>query len=978
MEIFPYILLRIGGGSYENLERLNLPANKYFEVIYKKKETLKNEVSDLLFKDISKLGDHKSQNRLLNKKRDLFNERNLNNFDMSTISDLIENQTKEKISEYLECIKEYEVQNKELIDSFESNLPELRERLKFLSQDWSIQNGFVFSSQSLYKNIQEYLNHSKEYTKSVKKTEVSVIKYLTRTFAKTSPFSSFNNLGLGKVSDDTDGEFLKKKDNDNNTVLSNIRLNNSIFAYIRNCIFVLKELYEHFFIIANPTITRQENQYNYLINFNNIESFQKVGINPIVDYFLSIVNENGKIKYCDFIDRVIKDELLDAPKEDIENYIYRLIELGFFEFDIGISGLDTGWVDKFIEYMNSIPCESETKKIILFTLSDLNGMVSEFRNADITGRLELSKIAYEKFSVMKKHLDDLLKPKDEKSENEKENEDKVKEEDKKKEEKKEEKTEENNNEEKKEEEDKPKPIVKNVQYYNYDLKSENIFFEDTVLEDEFSVNRNHLNIIVNDIRNLLSYFQMFEMKKDESDIMVNYFKKNYDVNTPVKLLTFYEDYIGFKKEEKKKNEKEKKEKEEQEKKAKEEKESKGEDALVDGEKKEDVSIAKPNEVVPVIQEIKNRFELQKKWFNKFIEILSSNDESQEEIRITDEILDESIKSLDIEKKEVNNTSQGFFIQFFEEKVNGVNKISAMINASFPGYGKMTSRFLNLFPDKFTEATRIWNERYGDEYLLAENIDSGIMNFNLHPALMPYEINIPGGNFVLDMDKRIPISRLLIKYFDEENVLKLIDEKTNKIVYAFDLGFQGYGGRSELFKFLQGFSLSKLVFVYSLINKIYGKFTQVNKSYNGISEKISIHPRILFNENIVLGRKEWIIPKKLLPFKELNEKESEYYSKIKKWQIEMGLPDEVYVHIKSQSNTKEEKNKAKKNYSRDDYKPQYINFRNPFLIRLFEKCLDKITENIRISEMLPASDKMLKINGKKYVTEFVVQTYNYNK
>jgi hypothetical protein len=976
MEIFPYVLLRIGGGSFENLETLNISIDKNYEEIYKKKQILKNEVSEFLFKDISKINDRKRLNLLLNIKRDLFNERNFENIKISEIAVLTEKITLDKIYEYINIVKEVEKYSKEIVKKYEDELTGLREKLKELSQDRSIQNGFVFSSQSLYKNIQEYLKHTGEYTKSIKKTEVSIIKYLTRTFAKTSPFSSFNNLGMGKLSDDMGNEFLQKNDKDEFKIKSDIRLNNSIFAYVRNCIFKLKELYINFYITANPTITIQGKNYRYLINFNNVESFQKVGINPIVEYFLSIVKENGRIKYCDFIKKVLEDEMLDASEGEIDAYIYQLIELGFFEFDINISGLDTGWLEKLIEYLSSLQTESESKDIIFSTLSFFKNLIPVFEKADISDRLEISNKACEKFKEMKKHLDGLLKPPDEK--------------DNKKEEKAADKKDDNskNIDEKKENEKdeeikkEVKRIIKNVQYYEYDLKPETIFYEDTTVDGEFKINDLIIKDIITDFQKLLSYFSSFEMRKDEQDSMVHFFKKKYKEDDYVNMLTFYEEYISDKKEKKKqkeKEEKEKKEKEEREKKEKEEKkeENKNENIKKVDEITKEEDNNKEDKQEEIIPEIQRRIDLRKKFFDNVINILSEkNHLNNDVIEINDEILDDAYKNTGMKNK-IMKTSTGFFIQFFHDyNAKGEKKIKAMINSSFPGYGKMTSRFLHLFPDEFTEETCNWNEKYSKETLLAEDIDSGIMNFNLHPALMPYEISVPGGNFVLDIEKRILISELIIKYDKNENTLQLFDNKRGKIVYAFDLGFQGYGGRSELFKFLISFTLPGLVFVYPLVNKIYELFKPLNLLYNGNKGEVTILPRIVYKDYIVVSRKGWIIPKTLIPFKNQTEKESEYFARIQKWRFDLGIPEEVFLRLNTNVQEGEEKNKAKKKLSRDDRKPQYINFGNPFLVRLFEKHLDKVTDAIRISEMLPESDGMIKIYNAKYVSEFVVQYYNY--
>ena len=50
----------------------------------------------------------------------------------------------------------------------------------------------------------------------------------------------------------------------------------------------------------------------------------------------------------------------------------------------------------------------------------------------------------------------------------------------------------------------------------------------------------------------------------------------------------------------------------------------------------------------------------------------------------------------------------------------------------------------------------------------------------------------------------------------------------------------------------------------------------------------------------------------------------------------------------------------------------MNFHTPILLSLFEKLIKKTPRLLRIQEMLPNSEQLLKINNKKHVSEFVLQ------
>jgi hypothetical protein len=508
-------------------------------------------------------------------------------------------------------------------------------------------------------------------------------------------------------------------------------------------------------------------------------------------------------------------------------------------------------------------------------------------------------------------------------------------------------------------------IVKNVQYFYYDLKPESLFYEDTVIENNFFIEDTTMKELMNDITQLLNYFRIFEGRFTEQAVLREFFKNTYGEGANVDLLTFYEDYITVKKEEMKKKEILEKEKKENKEKTIEEKEL------------EENNTDNSEGGFYNNKENKVRNDLQKKFFDGLIERINKIDKSGMSISLDKDVFKSVLNENNIEYSDEEVTSLGYFLMFFHDS-ESKNKIKVVLNLSFPGYGKMISRFLHLFTEDITKEIRKWNDKYSSGTIVAENIDSGIMNFNLHPALMPYEISIPGGNYVLEEDKRIPVSRMQVYYDSKDNSLKLLDKENNKNVYIFDLGFQGTGGRSELFKFLENFTLSKMLYVFILLTKIQETIKPEKKYYNGISDDIKYSPRITFNDRIILFRKSWTISSKLLPHKFQAESESSYFSRIQRWRIEMGLPNEVFMYLSVQGHSSDSNTKPKKKVAKDDYKPQYINFSNPFLVRLFEKSLDKVVDRLKLGEMLPGSEQLLRINGKKYVTEFVVNSYNYKK
>ena len=211
---------------------------------------------------------------------------------------------------------------------------------------------------------------------------------------------------------------------------------------------------------------------------------------------------------------------------------------------------------------------------------------------------------------------------------------------------------------------------------------------------------------------------------------------------------------------------------------------------------------------------------------------------------------------------------------------------------------------------------------------------------------------------------------------------MIHEPSQKQVCIFDLGFQGHKGRSQLFQLLEQFTRAEILFPMPLVHAADSLQSpdEKGKEEEKKGRKTRIKPRVVYDDRIVLRRKTWHIPREKLPYKTAGESSWDYFLRVDEWRNELQVPDEVFVYVVDRSQTangkdgnkaKEERNAA---VSRDDYKPQYISFKNPFLIGLLEKIIKRVPDSLKVVEMLPHSQQLLTIGQDRHITEFTVQWY----
>lgn len=130
MDVFPHILLRIGGDSYDNLRTLNVSFNSDLEKIQADLNSLKDEISALLYADIANLDDPKKQNLLLNFKRDVFNERHIEELLTGSAIQHTGEETKTKIKDFVSSAGKMRNEIEKIKSCYEKELPALRETLK--------------------------------------------------------------------------------------------------------------------------------------------------------------------------------------------------------------------------------------------------------------------------------------------------------------------------------------------------------------------------------------------------------------------------------------------------------------------------------------------------------------------------------------------------------------------------------------------------------------------------------------------------------------------------------------------------------------------------------------------------------------------------------------------------------------------------------------------------------------------------------
>jgi len=541
MRLFPYALIRIAGGSFEKLEMLNAAiCTKTVNDKHNLSLTLnllKEQLSESLHIIIPTINNSHIRGRAVKIRRDIYNCRLITKEAIDIIAPYLPARIYEDIQHYMDAQNEIARLMSVGEVKYYDDLDKSRRWLRELVVEDDFQKGLLLSSQSLVKyGIPNYLSKvSMSVKKEELKTEFSLLKYISRMYSKTSPFSTFTNLVMGEISSNLDNELDIFQDfyTDKNKipqVTSHIRLNNNLYAYLKSLLVNSHEIFQWFWLRPNPTLKLESDHYVFLTNHNNIEAFQRIPAVPLLDLFLALAATDKKgIVYNRLVQTLSDKEYVDASPKEIEAYMNQLISYGFLEFNIGVSGTDPDWDIKLQEVLEPLKEQTPMAHDLLKTLKQMRIFSRLYEISDHKTRNNILDETFKLFrSTCKKLHENAGLPDEERKSFDDQtivsSEIKAM------------KLDTENNKL-----DENEMVFKHETATYFYFKPEQIFYEDTCLNLSPTIGEKSLSNFVGKLHWLLKAMPRFWHSYDH-DKMYDYFIRKYSPETCVDLLSFYEDF----------------------------------------------------------------------------------------------------------------------------------------------------------------------------------------------------------------------------------------------------------------------------------------------------------------------------------------------------------------------------------------------------------------------------------------------------
>ncbi len=919
LKLFPYFIIRTTGVDYAELNEFNqmglISAMADIRSQLKTKRTIIENGCDLIYNFIKPLQDPIIQKKLLNIKRNLFNDRPLTNKEKDFIDSLTDTEFVSALNAFLTLVQDIDsklISGKERFENIITvNRVKFKNKIKGNEQ---LKNGLLLSSLEITKVLDQYIDLTIELpSKKEQSLELSLTKYFARACTKPSPFSTFTTLSLGRAF--ASGPPVSVSYTADYKTYSIVRYNNVIFKIFSDLLLNYYPFYSKLCLKLNPSITKKKSYYSFFINFHNNEAFQRVDRDPLLNWVITTCSKSN-LDYKSLLNKTVKavgDDLNSANQ-----YLQSLINIGILEFCYPISLIKPDWEKDFSVFLTAGVRDNLLDNIAenLRTMYDLRKLYESNFDYDerknILNKVHL--IIYQIYECIFENIPEL-------------NDEKLS-------------VEEfflKTNIIRQQASPQENTFFKRNKNIHSGVKKEKCLFEDTKLDIDFLMNADSSKKLEN-LLPLINNLSKSLLGNLHPKVFTLFFLEEYGETLEVSLLDCYELYYRRK--------------------------GKLSDMEWGSLFSKDIDKATDEKNINEVEE----------QLGDYLTTLFSKSSESGHINLESENLISILNHQ--ETNGANRNSYGAFIQPVFSKQpkkndNDVNTCKFIVNHWITeGYGKFFGRFLHLFDQEVTAQLLAFNISDSDKSIHCENSDGAIFNANLHPPLMQAEFNIPGGYNSYATEKIININNLKLSYNKDSRsvVLKYNDLQ----VSVFDLGFQTPAGRSLLFNFFYNFNKNlptgNILCVF--INNLYYKLGAFKKN---IGEEV-FFPRITIDDFLIVQRMQWRFYLQDLP--QLNEKQSFYekFDFIEQWRLKYNLPQQFFVRHSRDEADKNIELKHKKKQINDDYKPVFINFDNFLLVNVLIKMILNVESYISIEEVLPGKDEFLDINSKSFASEFVVQWY----
>ncbi|NLR66561.1 hypothetical protein HGH92_19785 [Chitinophaga varians] len=375
LKLFPHALVRYAGMAFTSLKDMDitevntrLSAAMTLEQDFRQYQS---HLCELLYTAIQAAADDNARQLLLRWKRAVFNGRKPPE---EMPADL-----QAPLQHYCRLLHQRQQQHADWQVHYHAQLQQHRRQLQAWSREEALRKGVLLSSPVLYAQLNNFAAADPAAFRARElKNEYSLLRYITRMAAKTSPFSTFTYTGIATLQ--------QSPATLPDTVISSIRLNNSLFTYLRSLLVhhpVLNEVME---VKLNDTATVNETHLHFLVNYFNVEAFQSLPARSVALWLFHRLKTPCRL--ATLID-TLATEMPGTARGQIKDFLLKLSASGLLELGIGCSGIDPEWDHACINFLANSPQQHASVDALQDLLRSLQASRHSYAAANAAGRAQL-------------------------------------------------------------------------------------------------------------------------------------------------------------------------------------------------------------------------------------------------------------------------------------------------------------------------------------------------------------------------------------------------------------------------------------------------------------------------------------------------------------------------------------------------------------------------------------------------------------
>lgn len=410
--ISPYALLRLAGKPFDEFDRLRLIQTISLidqrDQIEEEIKYLSDTVCDTLYQYIGNERSEDVRKQLVALKRDIFNQRKLNDVDLKNLSAYLPD-LEAPLQRYVQnLIKQVALSNQMEIE-FESELAQLRSYLQESLRHEDFGRALLVAQPNLYSKLTNTYLHSApdSIRKKARKVESQIFPYLSRMTTKTSPFSR-----LGPVIPLELNGRQTSWSASSMAMESEIHFSQTVAYFIAQSLAKSPEIQPYLYPSVNPSIYDDGNdrllfwradQSNFDGILRHTEKQAGVKSQRLYKNLLTILAElqTGNVTYTDYIQHVIQSLSLGEDQvAKVRQHIQNLVNTGLIILQFQLTSNRFDRLHEIQSQLRAIPVP-----LAQSTANALAQIETLIDNYQIDDYAELSKLQIKIDKLVKSHID---------------------------------------------------------------------------------------------------------------------------------------------------------------------------------------------------------------------------------------------------------------------------------------------------------------------------------------------------------------------------------------------------------------------------------------------------------------------------------------------------------------------------------------------------------------------------------------------